>query len=49
LVSFNVTLNEYEGAHHAFALKGGHNYDAAAARRANQLSKAFLAAHLKSA
>jgi len=37
-----VTLHEYEGAGHAFALEGGHNFNPEAARLANQRSLAFL-------
>jgi carboxymethylenebutenolidase len=43
----HVTLHEYAGAGHAFALEGGHNYNAAAAHLANERSIAFLAEHLK--
>lgn len=43
----SVTLYEYENTGHAFALEGGHNYDAAAAGLANERSDAFLTAHLK--
>lgn len=42
----NVTLHEYENTGHAFALEGGHNFDAAAARLANERSVAFLSKHL---
>ena len=41
-----VTLHEYEGAGHAFALKGGHNYRADAAALANERSLAFLRQNL---
>ena len=41
-----VTLHEYEGAGHAFALVGGHNYNEAAAAAANERSYEFLAHHL---
>ena len=41
-----VTLHEYEGAGHAFALVGGHNYNEAAAATANERSHEFLAHHL---
>lgn len=41
-----VTLHEYEGAGHAFALAGGHNYNENAARKANERSDEFLARHL---
>lgn len=41
-----VTLHEYEGAGHAFALVGGHNYDAGAADTANARSLEFLSRHL---
>ena len=41
-----VTLHEYEGVGHAFALVGGHNYNAAAADSANKRSAAFLSQHL---
>ncbi|MFP6712426.1 MAG: dienelactone hydrolase family protein [Rhodospirillales bacterium] len=43
----NTTLYEYEGAGHAFALNGGHNFNPAAAQLANERSSAFLAEHLK--
>lgn len=42
----DVTLHEYAGAGHAFALEGGHNYNADAATLANQRSAAYLAQHL---
>jgi carboxymethylenebutenolidase len=45
--NINVTLHEYEDAGHAFALEGGHNYNAVAAQLANERSTAFLANHLK--
>ncbi len=41
-----VTLHEYESVGHAFALVGGHNYNAAAADTANERSVAFLSQHL---
>lgn len=41
-----VTLHEYEGAGHAFALEGGHNYCADAAALADERSLAFLRRHL---
>ncbi len=41
-----VTLHEYDGAGHAFALVGGHNYNENAARKANERSDEFLARHL---
>jgi carboxymethylenebutenolidase len=41
-----VTLHEYEGAGHAFALVGGHNYHEAAAKMANGRSDDFLSNHL---
>ncbi|MDE0256101.1 MAG: dienelactone hydrolase family protein [Rhodospirillaceae bacterium] len=44
-----VTLHEYEGAGHAFALEGGHNYRANAAALANARSLAFLQQHLNGA
>ncbi|MXW93457.1 MAG: dienelactone hydrolase family protein [Rhodospirillaceae bacterium] len=44
-----VTLHEYEGAGHAFALEGGHNYRADAAALANARSLAFLQQHLNGA
>ena len=43
----HATLHEYEGAGHAFALNGGHNFKPAAAQLANERSSAFLAEHLK--
>ena len=44
-----VTLHEYEGAGHAFALEGGHNYRADAAALADTRSLAFLQQHLNGA
>ena len=44
-----VTLHEYRGAGHAFALEGGHNYRADAAALANARSLAFLQQHLNDA
>ena len=41
-----VTLHEYVGARHAFALVGGHNYDEVATFVANERSYDFLAQHL---
>lgn len=41
-----VTLHEYEGAGHAFALAGGHNYNQGAADSANTRSLEFLSRHL---
>ncbi len=41
-----VTLHEYDGAGHAFALAGGHNYDQSAANAANARSLEFLSRHL---
>lgn len=41
-----VTLHEYEGAGHAFALVGGHNYHKEAADLANRRSADFLSRHL---
>ncbi|MDE0540032.1 MAG: dienelactone hydrolase family protein [Rhodospirillales bacterium] len=40
-----MTLHEYEGAGHAFALAGGHNYDQGAADTANTRSLEFLSGH----
>lgn len=42
----NVTLHEYAGAGHAFALEGGHNYRPEAAALANQRSDDYLRQHL---
>ena len=42
----HVTLHEYEGAGHAFALEGGHNFNLAAAQLANERSSKFLAEYL---
>lgn len=42
----DVTLHEYTGAGHAFALEGGHNFNADAAALANQRSNNYLATHL---
>lgn len=42
----NVTLHEYAGAGHAFALEGGHNYHSDAAALANQRSSDYLRQHL---
>ena len=42
----HVTLHEYEGAGHAFALEGGHNYNSEAVALANQRSEAYLANYL---
>ena len=42
-----VTLHEYEGTGHAFALEGGHNFNPDAARLANDRSASFLAKHLR--
>lgn len=44
-----VTLHEYEGAGHAFALEGGHNHRADAAALADARSLAFLHQHLNGA
>jgi carboxymethylenebutenolidase len=44
-----VTLHEYEGAGHAFALVGGHNYNPVAAALANSRSEAFLALNIRQA
>jgi carboxymethylenebutenolidase len=44
-----VVVHVYEGAAHAFALPGGHNFDAAAAERANRRSREFLRQKLASA
>ncbi len=44
--SGSVTLHVYEGAGHAFALVGGHNYNEKAATAAHQRSYAFLYNHL---
>lgn len=41
-----VKLHEYDGAGHAFALVGGHNYNEAAAAAANDRSYVFLSQHL---
>ena len=41
-----VILHEYEGAGHAFALEGGHNYLAEAAALADRRSLGFLGRHL---
>ena len=41
-----VTLHEYDGAGHAFALEGGHNYRADAAALANERSLVFLRQNL---
>lgn len=41
-----VTLHEYDGAGHAFALEGGHNHRADAAALADERSLAFLRRHL---
>lgn len=42
----NVRIETYEGVNHAFALKGGANYNAAAADLANARSEQFLRQHL---
>ena len=42
----HVTIHEYEGAGHAFALVGGHNFNRAAAELANERSFEFLSRHL---
>ncbi len=44
-----VTLHEYDGAGHAFALEGGHNFRADAAGLADARSLAFLRQHLSGA
>jgi carboxymethylenebutenolidase len=41
-----VTIHSYPGVDHAFARKGGANYDEAAAREANARTAAFLKQHL---
>jgi carboxymethylenebutenolidase len=42
-----VTIQVHPKTKHAFALRGGHNFDAEAAQRADRQSLAFLALHLK--
>jgi carboxymethylenebutenolidase len=41
-----VTLHEYDGVGHAFALVGGHNYHKTSANLANRRSADFLRQHL---